>query len=333
MSGGNNSSQRSGNTRGRKPNENQELQGQGSTQQIKRAPTGTPASEKTKAKVPKQNRGQDVKNASSENEVLNLKNRFDGLSDSDTEIQPGGDQMAQMDTTRPRQISKVAQEILDNLPDIMPAIFREVLPLIRQEINAESFIKKIEDSVVKRLETRQNAQISKMSMTMDDLRQDSKNDRIIVHGLPEDDDVETTMSEITTKMDVTLSDSDYEHFRLGNKRPTINGQTPKPRPVVLKFKKISTKTGIMIAKGKVRRELKDKNILLAEDLTKARREMLTIVRSRYPGAHSRNGTICFYKSSNDTNRDLIFVRSPNSLYEHGFEVEEIEQCERAFLRG
>jgi hypothetical protein len=87
------------------------------------------------------------------------------------------------------------------------------------------------------------------------------------------------------------------------------------------------KREFMMNKRKYKDVLIEKKVSVFDDITKPRRALLQIVRSKYKSGHTRSGEVAFYKDNN-----LVFVKRPNDLFSHGFDVEEIERCEKAFLQ-
>ena len=130
------------------------------------------------------------------------------------------------------------------------------------------------------------------------------------------------MCKVAEKCDLGISPNDFEYFRLGRAKPEQS-----KRPVVVQFKSSLLKMDLMRDKAKAKEFLKAENIKICEDLTKAWRIVLGVIRKKFPSAHSRNGTPCFF----DSNNRLVFVRTPNILFQYGFEVEEIKTSENAFL--
>ena len=103
---------------------------------------------------------------------------------------------------------------------------------------------------------------------------------------------------------------------------------PRQRPVLVTFNNAQKKNDLLRNKAKYRDELRKDNVMIFEDLTRARRILLSTVKEKFRSAHSRNGDICFFK-----NNVLTRIAQPNDLFSHGFDEDEIEKCEKAVMNS
>ena len=222
-----------------------------------------------------------------------------------------------MDVTfnqEPEPQPEIVRAILNNLPAIMPYIMKNILPTVREEMHVQGkhLVKEHYDEI----DSKRHCSVS---LEIDNVRQEGKADNIRITGIPEETDCDTAVSDLLSKMDINIESSKVDTYRIGKPSTNTRDGRVKPRPIIAKLGNRDLKLKVMQSKSKIRPELVDKKIGIFEDLTKARREMLSVVRSKFSSAHTRNA-----------NRDLVHVRNPNELYGHGFSLDEVKICEDAF---
>ena len=131
--------------------------------------------------------------------------------------------------------------------------------------------------------------------------------------------------ELGIKAEVEIDTHEISTYKLGRKRETIPGAAPPlPRATFVQFRNREKKQELLRNKKKIKPILIKDNISIYEDITKARRVMLGVVKTKYRSAHTRNGDIAFYEGNK-----LTFVKTPNDLFAHGFSQEDITKCESA----
>ena len=221
---------------------------------------------------------------------------------------------------RPEPQPEVIRCVLNNLPVLMPYILESIKPVLDAKIASE-----VRGLVAQQYEELDSCRHAKISLEMDNLRQENKNSNLRISGIPENVPSTRAVCDIMTKMDLNADENQLDTYRLGKAQPNDN-ENRKPRAIIVKFKDRESKLNMLRGKAKIKEDLKKRKIGIFEDLTKARREMLSVVRDRHPSAHTRNGTVCFY----DKRGNLVFIRDPNMLYQHGFTMAEVMQCEDAF---
>ena len=110
---------------------------------------------------------------------------------------------------------------------------------------------------------------------LDTMEQYSRRNCLVVHGIPETKDHtgEAVLHVFNDQLDVRVTPHciDRSH-RLGRFQPSSN----KPRPVIVKFVSYETRRQVFSAK----RRLKGSNIVITENLTKRRSELLNRTRTQ-----------------------------------------------------
>ena len=241
------------------------------------------------------------------------------------------------------QLSPLAREIINVLPDIKPLIvdrlMDKLMPKIMAKLENGNFLKYAEkseelaekmESVVTRVENIRRADNLRNMIEIDKLRQVQKEKTVRIIGLSENKEVSDYMVEMSKKMNVELDKNDMEGFRIGKQKQTIPGaESPKPRAALLTFRTNQKKSDFLRNKRKIRDELKKDRILIFEDLTKARRTLLSVVKEKYRNAHSRNGDAFFFNN----NKELVRISKPDDLFRHGFTEADILKCETALAES
>ena len=107
------------------------------------------------------------------------------------------------------------------------------------------------------------------------MEQYSRRNCLVVHGIPEtnEDSRDTVLHVFNSQLNVAVTSHciDRTH-RLGRFQPSSN----KPRPVIVKFVSNETRRQVFSAK----RRLKGSNIVITENLTKRRSELLHRTKSQ-----------------------------------------------------
>lgn len=132
---------------------------------------------------------------------------------------------------------------------------------------------------------------------IDDGEQYSRRNCLLIHGIPERLNEDTSALAIKTfddlstdefKVEIQPTDLDRTH-RLGKKKVSLDDSKPRPRPIIVKF--CSYENRKLVYKNK--KELKGSGITISESLTAHRMELLRLAK-RHPkveAAWSMDGRI------------------------------------------
>ena len=220
-----------------------------------------------------------------------------------------------------KSITELMPKILpDIISAVIPKVMKELLPLVTKSVEAQ-----MKELIDDQIETRTSVRHAKVCSDIDDIRQKDKNYNLRIVGLPEEENVDDFIVNTATKLHINVNRSDFVHYRIGKKKDNSS------RSVIVRFNNPDVKVSILRLKKNIKKDLMDRNISFYEDLTKARRVLLGVVKERYRSAHTRNGTVCFYTKNNQDVERLVYIKNPNYLFEYGFDMEEIVKCERALM--
>ena len=116
-------------------------------------------------------------------------------------------------------------------------------------------------------------EINVLKLRVDDNEQRSRNSCLLIHGIEEkpNEDTDTLIKEVVeNELGITVHDDDIQRsHRLGpvrNNSRNTRSNVVKPRPIICRFLKFSTRKNIYSSK----RQLKGKNITITESLTSTR---------------------------------------------------------------
>ena len=183
------------------------------------------------------------------------------------------------------------------------------------------------ETVLNRVENIRNADNLRTMIEIDRIHQVQKDKTLRIIGLPEDRDVADFVSNIAKKTNTELDPRDIECHRVGKPKQSIPGaDRPNPRPAFVTFRSGHKKSEFLRNKLKAREDLKRDRIMIFEDLTKARRTLLAIVKEKHRNAHTRNGVICFFN-----NNELVRINKPDDLFTHGFIEHDVRKYETALM--
>lgn len=176
-----------------------------------------------------------------------------------------------------------------------------------------------ESARTKRLVEHQ-AQLEKKIKVLEDKQEEqeqySRRNCLLIHGIEEDDDEDTTQLAINTFInrlelnDIRAIDIDRSH-RLGRKKisPDGDGRPSRPRPVIIKFCSYTVRESVYSAKYK----LKKSNILITESLTTSRLELLKKTKShkKVSKAWTMDGRVACCLHSNPKKK--IYIRNHGDI--------------------
>ena len=248
--------------------------------------------------------------------------------------------------TKTIQDGDVRAAILDLIgtdEDIMTSIVESVSQLIVSKLLAnESFIAKLADGLMKdgvldaikqnvyeacALDNEKySSAVESLERKVDDLDNDnralredldsieqySRRNCLVVHGIPEskEDSRDAALHVFNGRLDVPVTPHciDRSH-RLGRFQPSSN----KPRPVIVKFVSYETRRQVFLAK----RRLKGTKIVITENLTKRRSDLLNRTRAQpdIKAAWTTDGRIvCLLE--NGEKRTIVTERDLDQLHRH-----------------
>ena len=129
--------------------------------------------------------------------------------------------------------------------------------------------------------------IKELELKIDDQEQRSRNQCLLFHGIPEDDNEDTDVQIIEMcsehlNMDLNISAIERSH-RLGprrqSKKPSTrnNRKDDKPRPIIARFSSYRDRQSLF----SIKKKLKGKNISITENLTKSRLDLLKKANDKY----------------------------------------------------
>ena len=195
-----------------------------------------------------------------------------------------------MDTT---EINNTLKDLLvdESVPawaKVLVNCFRHLVTQHDGESNFEARIKKLEDEsalkanqlvAIKHENNHLRVQVAALKDEMEIAEQYSRRNCLIFHGVPEEKGESTSQKVIQIinekldipSVDINIKDIDRSH-RLGewkNERITRQSQI-RNRPIIVKFKGYDSRYGVFTNKKK----LKNSNIMITENLTKKRYELL-----------------------------------------------------------
>lgn len=145
---------------------------------------------------------------------------------------------------------------------------------------------------------------------LDNFEQYSRRNCIRMFGIEEsqrEDPDDTVINVIKTKLNIDISKQDIDRcHRIGSVK---SNPQKKPRPLIVKF--VSYRCRNMVFSNK--RKLKGSNIVIREDLTKNRMDILNcaIEKYGYRNVWTRDGKICI-----NHNNKIIMVESLKDLEKH-----------------
>ena len=249
-------------------------------------------------------------------------------------------------TAKPFQDGDVRAAILELIgtdEDVMKSIVDSVSQVIVTKLlTNESFIAKLADGLMKDGvldaikqnvynactldEQRISTAVESVERLVDDLDNDNKALReeldtieqysrcncLVVHGIPETKEhtSEAVLQVFNEQLNVQVTTNciDRSH-RLGRFQPSSN----KPRPVIVKYVSYETRRQVFSAK----RRRKGCNIVITENLTKRRSELLNRTRTQpdVKAAWTTDGRIvCLLE--NGEKRAIVTERDPDHLHRH-----------------
>ncbi len=161
-------------------------------------------------------------------------------------------------------ISKLANDIT---PEVTNSLDSALVHDVKLAIDACEKLNKQHD----KLEETIRAQDAKI----DNLEQYSRRNCLLIHGIAESDDEDTTdkaIGVIADKVGVSIAKTDVDRSHRLRRRTDLNGK--KPRPIVLKLVAYTKRAQIFRAK----KQLKGTGLLITESLTNARMLLLRATR-------------------------------------------------------
>ena len=127
----------------------------------------------------------------------------------------------------------------------------------------------------KRLKTENDKlkrQIQMLSLKNDDLEQYSRKENVRIHGFPETDDNEDKVTLVVNLVQKVGVQIDEKHISVAHRLPG-NRYAKKPRTIIVKFVRRTTKNNLMRKKANLR-NTDGPNIFMTDDLTRLRGKML-----------------------------------------------------------
>ncbi len=120
--------------------------------------------------------------------------------------------------------------------------------------------------------------INKLEDTLDtrtdELEQYSRRNCLLIHGIQEhlrEDTNDIVIDTVAQHLNVNISPAEIDRsHRLGSKKNDGDSDRPRPRPIIVKFVSYSTRSKVFRSK----RHLKGTNIVITENLTKRRADLL-----------------------------------------------------------
>jgi hypothetical protein len=175
------------------------------------------------------------------------------------------------DSTTLPEMSNVEQALstMDQNAPLTPASF--VALLIAMRVDTDLKVQQVLDEKNRQIETLNN-KVEGLENKIDELEQYSRRNSVRIHGLPEDPQRTTediSMSLLRNKLVVNIEPWQVTAcHRIGAPHPN------KPRPIILKLSSYDKKKQII----KSRRKLKGTKIVVFEDMTKTRSNILKHAR-------------------------------------------------------
>lgn len=183
----------------------------------------------------------------------------------------------------------------ENLKDLKRLFNSSIEELMKSEAFMDRLVNVVKDHFISELESlkSENEQLKRDNVSLaeklDDLEQYTRRNSVRVLGIPENKNVNVenevlSLFNSTLGLSVTVENIDRCH-RVG----AFNKSRKKPRPIIVKF--VSYRTRAMVCAS--RRKLKGSNIVIQEDLTTRRFNLLKEVQSvvKRGKAWSRDGRI------------------------------------------
>ena len=157
-------------------------------------------------------------------------------------------------------------------------------------VNENSINKLTDDNL------RLHGEVNKLLRRVDDQEQRSRNNCLLFHGIPEHENVETKENTDDVVLSVIINNLGFEDFgkvsiqrshRYGPKKDSPSRNTRqaatniKSRPIIVRFLSFRTRQDIFNAK----RKLKGGKIVVTENLTKMRMDLLKAALTKYGKAN------------------------------------------------
>ena len=183
-----------------------------------------------------------------------------------------------------------------NDPDIPPwalliiECFKGLISVIH-----EFSIKEDEVSTLRNKNNMLQNEINNLKLRTDDNEQRSRNSCLLIHGIdekPKEDTDIIIMEVIEKELGIKLNDDDIQRsHRLGpvNNSRNTRSNTVKPRPIICRFLKFTTRQKIYFSK----RKLKGKKLTITENLTSTRYKLYQAALKKFGrrGVWSNEGRI------------------------------------------
>ena len=153
------------------------------------------------------------------------------------------------------------------------------------------------------------------------------------NGVPEKDEEseKEVMEAVISRANYCLSkDSRFEGtvvepsdiqrvHRLGKKKKSTDGTTPKPRKIICRFKSYKLRQKIILSKRHLKSHSTYKDSFITENLTPFRSKLLWYVKKKCDGkfvkAHTRDGNIRVQlKEAQGDDDEWYFIKSPEDLF-------------------
>jgi cell division protein FtsB len=198
--------------------------------------------------------------------------------------------MLTSDSSLLNTLAETIASILVNSADLLEQVTQKLKSSLKEDITQhvyQSVSMDIEQqtNVTSRLQQEQAALTSKISTLedkLDDYEQYSRNNCLLIHGLPEkskENTNKTAINTIQTHLKLSLSDEDIDRsHRLGRKQTADTSdehdRRPRSRPIILKFCSYAKREMVF----KIKSKLKGTGIVITENLTAKRMGLLTATK-------------------------------------------------------
>jgi len=182
-----------------------------------------------------------------------------------------------MDRTTTAIDEKLSVRLDVNGKDILDINHRlDLVEKANRELVAENFNLK---ASIKEL----HASVLKLNNSLDEMNQYSRSDNILIHGVPYSSDgsqetdiggvVVTTLNNNIMGINLLGADISSAH-RIGRPNTAAPGQSSKPQPIVVRFVRRAMRNTLLYK----RKELKGKRLVITEQLTQPRSQLLKKVK-------------------------------------------------------